>query len=187
MEKPKLLFRTSELALLAAVEPRRIERWLEVENIYLDGIAFRPGEAKHRRFSELDVIRVAVIALLNDHGVSPLKVCSGLAEDLVDPYNFRSGNADTIPIEQRVEIVLRTLKEMKTFFKFYPEREQWVFAGVIERSDGKREYFGDEILGHHVAYLDLDAFLTINTGKIVDRYLDRLGKTEFEIEKEKYK
>lgn len=187
MDKPILIFKTSDVARLANIEQKRFEHWLERENIYLDGIAFRPGENKHRRFSRVDVLRVAIMGRLNDYGITPLKVASRLAEEVVDPYGFRTGNADSIPIESRVDIIFHTLRELKTFFLLNKETGEWKYGGYIERADGSREYFGDEIVGRWVTYLELDAYLTINMQAVMKTYGDRLKEHPIEMSEQEFK
>lgn len=185
MESPVLIFKTSDVARIADLEQKRVEHWLDRENIYLDGIAFRPAENKHRRFSRLDLVRAAVIGRLNDYGITPVKVASGLAEEVVDPYRFRTGNADAIPIESRVDIILRTLRELKTFFLFDKNSGQWKYGGIIERPDGSREIIGDEFVAGKVAYMELDAYLTINMNQLMKGIATRLG-TGIELSKREY-
>ena len=187
MDKPILIFKTSDVARLASVEQKRFEHWLDRENIYLDGIAFRPGENKHRRFSRLDVVRVAVMGRLNDFGITPLKVASRLAEEVVDPYGFRTGKADAIlPIESRVDITLHTLRELKTFFLRDKETGEWKYGGYIDHH-GRREYVGDEIVGRWVAYLEVDAYLTINMQAIMKAYAERLTERPIELSEDEFK
>ena len=112
-----------------------------------------------------------------------MKVASRLTEEILDPYDFRSGKADAISIEKRTDIILRALLDMQTFCVFDRERERWLFAGTIHRRNGSLEYVGDKSLAKKISEGELDAYLTVNVGRIVTGYLDRLEKFTSELEK----
>src|SRR5262245_6693088 len=75
-------FSLSDAAIAAGVEPTRLKNWLDRSQVRLDGE--RPEVGKHRRFSFVDVVRIAVVGRLTRFGIK-VERADALVARVIDP------------------------------------------------------------------------------------------------------
>jgi hypothetical protein len=61
------------------ISQKRVRNWLDREQVYFDANEQREESGKHRRFTELDCIRIGIVGRLTRYGFSPER-----ASDIVE-------------------------------------------------------------------------------------------------------
>ncbi len=102
---PELYIPFAVAAASVGISPKRIRNWLDNRNVYLDANEKRADARKHRRFSELDVVRMGIVARLTHVGFSA-EHASELVEDFLAqvldlskggfPKNYHASNRDKL-------------------------------------------------------------------------------------------
>lgn len=161
-----LKFSTSKLAYISGVDQKRVEGWLERDNIFLDGILKRPGEKQHRRFSLMDAaVRAPLIERMVDHGVPSGKIASGLVENVL--ASIANASRKNVWDRARVNLVVATLLGCTMMISFNEEKGEWVFS-FVNKYSGLRMLAGEP--------MEPDTFIVIKVSEIVENTLLRVNE-----------
>lgn len=152
-------FTFTEAALAAGVKPKTLRNWLDRGQIALDAEDEREGDG-WRRFSFIDVLRIAFVSRLVDYCV-PVRVASNLIEDTIISHakNFRA--FDNYPIRAISAAYMNTTYIMYEIGSDY----------VLKHEPGS---FVDERTLQEITS-NTCSYLTIIPGPIVAEIIENLG------------
>lgn len=115
------------------ISQKRVRNWLDNKSIYLDANEQRIEDGKHRRFSELDVIRLGLIARLTQIGFSA-EEASEFIEDI-----FKIWSETPIPgfsPRSKRDKLLGVLCVFRLTIHWDEDDEQWKYLGAINKAAG---------------------------------------------------
>jgi DNA-binding transcriptional MerR regulator len=149
-------------AFAAGISEKRARNWLDRDLIFLDANEQR-DESRHRRFSELDCVRLALVARLTLFGFSA-EEASKILEDVFHKIPLSAEYpGKTKPSYE--EALLGALSTLSMTFYYRDEGE-----GVSSYTYDDRKPEPSEVRA-------LDCRLTIKVGRIVERMYDILEAT----------
>jgi len=160
MTKPEIYIPFSAATHAVGISQKRVRNWLDRNLIHLDADEERTGETKHRRFSELDVMRLGVIARLTVYGFSAERA-SEIVEELLDKLRDVSEFPAKLQLSREDKILgsLSTVS-MTIWWNEDDETDQWVaFDNRKPEPKSSRKH---------------DARLILNIGQMVEAMYDRL-------------
>jgi hypothetical protein len=144
----------------AGISQKRVRNWLDRDLIFLDANAERGDAGKHRRFTELDCVRMGLVGRLTRYGFAP-EGASKIAEEIFfgcfEAAEFPSGYRASA--RDKVRGALRTVAV--TFWYDEDDEEDHYLLYDTRKREPK------ELREH-------DARLTLDIGKMVETMYDRL-------------
>jgi hypothetical protein len=142
------------------ISQKRVRNWLDRDLIFLDANAGRGDAGKHRRFTELDSVRMGIVGRLTRYGFAP-EWASKITEEIffgcLEAAKFPSGYKASDP-----DKVLGALRSVAVTFWYDEDDEEDHYLLFTTR---KRE--PKDVREH-------DARLTLDIGKMVEAMYDRL-------------
>jgi hypothetical protein len=182
MEKSQSALRlnTSKVANVAGVEQVRLQGYLDRDNIYLDAIADRPKD-KHRTYTFLDAVRVALIGRLVAHGMTSAKEASGLVERLLGgtygsearAKKLRRGDLSVLENDSERNSIISSFLATDVRMFAWRDGEKWDFAW-----SGSGGLFGLSGADPETAAKQ-DTLVLIQVSQIVETIVERMGDLGF--------
>jgi hypothetical protein len=192
MEKTQSTLRlnTSKVAYVAGTEQVRLQGWLDRDNVYLDAIAGRPGKDKHRTYSFLDALRIALIGRLVAHGMDSAKEASGLVERLIGGCHgsverakaLRRGDLSVFEHNPKLDAisVFLSLTGDTRMYVWRGDDGKWDFARGSLR-EGYATSAGEtfSLSGAHPDDERPDTYVFIHLGNVIVGMLERMTELGF--------
>ena len=142
------------------ISQKRVRNWLDRNLIHLDADEERAGETGHRRFSQLDVIRLGIIARLTVYGFSAERA-SEIVEDLLDGLL----DVSEFPAKPQLSRREKILGSLRT-------TSMTLWWNEDDETDHSQSY--DNRKPEPKSSRKHDARLVLNIGQMVETMYDRL-------------
>lgn len=178
-------------ARLAKINELRFRTWLDDSLIHLDADKQRGGPSKHRRFSELDVIRIAIVSRLVPYGFT-VKEASDLVERIFK--DIKADDPKLAPFIDHSEYLRKHPEHRAAFENISPEDKLRDRLQVVRLTVGARDEKGGgyfiEDMRKPETKRTFDIRLVLNVGTIVQDLfwdLEEFAHEKFQGEKVKAK